>query len=226
MDSTTSGSVRKAELPSRQAATLTGDESLHLPEFDAPPRNPVELLHRWLDIATEKGVREPRAVVLATANELGRPSSRVVLLKEITDDGELVFTTHVNSRKGRDLAATPWASVNFYWRETLQQINVSGPVEPLPAARSDELFAERPVAAQATTAVSAQSTTLSDEQEMADRAQRLIDAGDPLPRPTGWGGYLLRPDAIEFWHGRANRLHRRLEYTRDGAAWAHRRLQP
>jgi dihydrophenazinedicarboxylate synthase len=214
---------RVAGTPSAQ--TLSGDEGVDLPEFDRPPADPLPVLDRWLAAAAEYGVREPLAVSLATVDERGRPSSRTVLVKEIAD-GALVFTSHTGSRKGRELATTPWASVNFYWRETMQQISLAGPVEPLTAERSDALFAERPVAAQATTAVSRQSHPLGDEQVLHRRAQELIDAGAPLARPDGWSGYRLIPHAIEFWHGRASRLHRRLAYVRDGDVWTHQRLQP
>jgi dihydrophenazinedicarboxylate synthase len=205
--------------------TLSGDESIELPEFDDPPADPIALLHRWLAIAAEYDVREPGAVVLATADAQGRPSSRVVLLKEIAD-GALVFTTHTDSRKARDLAASGWASMTFYWRETSQQITVRGPVEILPDARSDELFDQRPPAAQATTAVSEQSRPLADERLLHIRAQALIDAGAAVPRPHGWAGYRLVPQAVEFWQGRVSRLHRRLEYTRTDTAWTNERLQP
>lgn len=109
-----------------------------LPEFDDPPAEPVALIGRWLAGAAEHEVREPLAVSLATADAEGRPSNRIVLLKGVVD-GALIFTTHTGSHKGRDLAATPWAAVNFYWRETLQQITVDGPVEPLSQERSDAL---------------------------------------------------------------------------------------
>ncbi|HUZ25380.1 MAG TPA: pyridoxal 5'-phosphate synthase [Streptosporangiaceae bacterium] len=163
--------------------------------------------------------------MLATVGADGRPSSRVVLLKEIAD-GALVFTSHTGSRKGRDLAVTPWASMTFYWRETLQQVTAAGTVGLLPDAQSDDLFAERPPAARVTTAVSRQSSPLTSEQELADRARSLLESGDPIQRPQGWGGYRLSPERIEFWQGRRDRLHRRLEYTREGSLWTSQRLQP
>ncbi|MDH6622290.1 pyridoxamine-phosphate oxidase [Streptomyces sp. LBL] len=212
-------------MPQTKSNTLSGDESIVLPEFDAPPADPVALAHEWIASAKARGVREPLAVSLATADAASRPTTRVVLIKELTAEG-FVFTSHTGSRKGRDLKANPFASVNFYWRETLQQITAAGRVISLSTERSDELFAERPVAAQATTAVSTQSTPLSDEDELHARANELIDAGVPLPRPVGWGGYLLIPDEIQFWQGKASRLHRRLIYTRTAGGWDSERLQP
>ncbi|WP_406727104.1 phenazine biosynthesis FMN-dependent oxidase PhzG [Streptomyces sp. GD-15H] len=207
--------------------TLSGDTGLVLPEFDTPPQDPHPLMRAWLDSAVAREVREPYAAVLATADPSGRASSRVLLVKEIDDRG-LLFTSFRGSRKGRNLAETPWASLTFYWRETLQQLTVQGPVEVLTGEESDELFARRPLAAQATTAVSRQSRPLGDETELKARAKALVDAGDPVARPDEWSGYRLVPQAIEFWYGSPDRLHRRLRYDRaaDTADWTHQRLQP
>ncbi|MFJ8859851.1 phenazine biosynthesis FMN-dependent oxidase PhzG [Streptomyces sp. NPDC102451] len=210
------------------ADTLTGDTTLSLPEFDAPPEEPLALLRAWLDGAHERGVREAKAAVLATADSSGRPSSRVVSVKE-ADAGGLVFTSFRGSRKGRELADQPWASLTFYWRETLQQLTVAGTVEPLADGESDRLFAERPRAAQATTAVSRQSRPLDDEPALRERARELVAAEGPLTRPAEWTGYRLLPGSVEFWYGSPDRLHRRLHYERpapDTAIWTHRRLQP
>jgi len=210
----------------RLAETLSGDASLELPEFDAPPADPVELLREWLRSAVERGVREPRAVTLSTCDAAGVPSARTLLLKEVDGAGRLVFTSHTGTRKGRDLAANPVAAVTFYWRETVQQITVTGSVRPATAEESDRLFAARPVAAQAATSASQQGAPLDDEQQLYREAARLTVPGRPLPRPAGWGGYHLEPEAIEFWHGRASRLHRRLAYRRLDGSWTAGRLQP
>ncbi|MEH6374924.1 phenazine biosynthesis FMN-dependent oxidase PhzG [Streptomyces sp. KLMMK] len=213
---------------SENVQTLSGDSSLHLREFDAPPADPMALLREWLDEALRREVREPFAAVLATADEEGRPSTRVLLVKDLDDRG-LVFTSFKGSRKGRDLAARPAASMTFYWRETLQQITLSGTVEELTAEESDDLFARRPLAAQATTAVSRQSRPLVDEAELRARARELVESGGPVPRPTEWTGYRLVPETVEFWYGSPDRLHRRLAYERPDQqtqAWTHRRLQP
>ena len=205
--------------------TLTGDTSLVLPEFADPPADPVTLLRNWLHAAVEYGVREPYAMVLATADAAGMPSSRVVLLKDVDPRG-LVFTTHAASRKGTDLAARPYASATFYWQETLQQVHVAGAVEQLTPAESDALFAERPVSAQATTAASRQSAPLDDENALRQRAADLLATGAVVARPDGWAGYRLAPSGIEFWHGSVDRLHRRLRYDLGPAGWTPQRLQP
>ncbi|HEY2673493.1 MAG TPA: phenazine biosynthesis FMN-dependent oxidase PhzG [Rugosimonospora sp.] len=205
--------------------TLTGDTPLVLPEFDDPPADPIALLRGWLDDAVARGVREPYSMVLATADADGTPSSRIVLLKGLDPHG-LVFTTHTGSHKGADLAVRPYASATFYWRETLQQLHVTGPVRQLPPAESDALFAERPAAAQATTAASRQSAPLDDETALRQRAADLLTAGTPITRPDGWAGYRLEPAGIEFWHGSIDRLHRRLRYDHHPAGWTPQRLQP
>jgi pyridoxamine 5'-phosphate oxidase len=204
--------------------TLSGDPTLVLPEFEAPPEDPLPLLERWLQLADEKGVREPRALALATADAEGRPSNRILLLKQVVP--ALVFAGSYESRKGRDLAVNPRAAGTLYWRETLQQIVVEGPVRKLSEAESDALFAERPPAGQATTVASSQGEQLADPAELRDAASALTHDAESLHRPRRWGGYRLDPDLIEFWHGSPDRLHRRLLYVKEDGAWTHRRLQP
>jgi pyridoxamine 5'-phosphate oxidase len=204
--------------------TLSGDASLDLPEFDAPPADPLPLLERWLAAADERGVREPRALALATADEAARPSTRIVLLKQIAP--AVVFAFSSASRKGRDLAANPRAAGTLYWRETLQQIVFEGPVGRLSEAESDALFAERPPLGRAATAASRQGRVLPDPEALRAEAVELARAEGPVQRPDDWSGYRLDPDVIEFWHGSTDRLHRRLLYVKQGNAWTHRRLQP
>jgi pyridoxamine 5'-phosphate oxidase len=209
---------------SEAVETLSGDATLELPEFDAPPEDPLPLLERWLQLADERGVREPRALALATADAEGRPSSRILLLKQATPF--LVFAGSYESRKGRDLAANPRAAGTLYWRETLQQITVEGPVQKLSEEESDALFAERPEAAQASAVASNQGEPLSDPAELRQSAKAIAAKDEPLSRPPHWGGWRLEPDLIEFWHGSPTRFHRRLLYVKCKGAWQHQRLQP
>ncbi|MEU6114169.1 phenazine biosynthesis FMN-dependent oxidase PhzG [Streptomyces sp. NPDC047117] len=209
-----------------RSAALTGDTTLELTEFDTPPAEPLDLLSTWLDSAAQRGVREPNAAVLATSDGGGRPSARVLLIKEFDGRG-LVFGSARGSRKGRDLAERPWASLSFYWRETLQQLTVTGPVEVLSPVASDALFAARPEAARAASAVSEQSRPLTDDHALRARARDLLTAGGPVSRPEGWVGYRLVPESIEFWYGSPDRLHRRLRYDRaPDESWSWERLQP
>ncbi|HEY6144847.1 MAG TPA: pyridoxal 5'-phosphate synthase [Solirubrobacterales bacterium] len=209
---------------SEPVETLSGDPDLELPEFDAPPAEPLPLAERWLRGADERGVREPRALALATADAAGRPSNRIVLLKQAHP--AIVFAFSADSRKGRELAANPRAAGTLYWRETLQQIVFEGPVERMSAAESDQLFAERPAAGQAATVASDQGGTLADPERLRREAADLAGQGEALRRPEDWGGYRLDPDLIEFWHGSPIRLHRRLLYVKKGERWEHKRLQP
>jgi pyridoxamine-phosphate oxidase len=214
---------RLCEVP-KQVETLSGDPSLELPEFDAPPAEPLPLLESWLKDADARGVREPRALAFATADVAGRPSNRIVLLKQASPS--IVFAFSSNSRKGRDLAANPRAAGTLYWRETLQQVVIEGPVERMSPDESDRLFAERPPTGQATTIASRQGVELDDPERLRQEADALARGDGPLRRPEDWSGYLLDPDLIEFWHGSPDRLHRRLLYTRTDGRWAHQRLQP
>ena len=213
------------------ADTLTGDESLILPEFDDPPGAPLPLVREWLDRADARGVLEVRVAALATVGfdaDAGHPapSVRMVLIKGLDASG-LIFTTYSSSRKGRDIAANPRASVVFYWRETMQQLKVDGVVEQLGDEDSDRLFAERPRSAQATTAVSHQGRPLDSEERLAAEARHLADGDAEIGRPEDWSGYRLRPTGIEFWHGRTDRLHRRLAYVlQPDGQWEATRLQP
>jgi dihydrophenazinedicarboxylate synthase len=208
----------------RPIETLSGDPALELPEFDSPPADPLPLLERWLRTADERGVREPRALALATADADGRPSCRILLLKQVVP--ALVFAGSYESRKGRDLAVNPRAAGTLYWRETLQQVVVEGPVRRLSEGESDALFGARPPAGQATTVASEQGKPLDDPAELREAASSLGRGEGPLRRPARWGGYRLDPDLVEFWHGSTDRLHRRLLYLKTEDRWDLRRLQP
>lgn len=208
-------------------ATLSGTPTQDLPEFERPPADPLPALWRWLEEAPGRGISEPHAAVLSTVDPSGMPRGRVLHVKDWDERG-LIFTSSTGSDKGRDLAADPRASLVFFWRETIQQIQVSGRVAPLEGDESDLLFAARPRVAQAASHASAQSRALGDEGELRARAEAHLTGEEPLPRPEEWTGYRLVPSSVEFWCGSPDRLHRRLRYTRaaEGEKWSATRLQP
>jgi pyridoxamine 5'-phosphate oxidase len=193
-------------------------------EFSDPPADPIRLVRDWFDQAKARGVREPGAVALATVSARGVPSSRMIQTLDITDRG-LVFTSHSTSPKGRDIAETGWGSGVLYWRETNQQIILTGQVELLDAARADAYWVARPVETQAMSVVTRQSQPLAHEAELLAEAARLASSG-PLHRPDTWCAYQLVPSTVEFWQSSPDRLYRRIRYHRDDAGWTNLRLQP
>ncbi|GAB2611354.1 phenazine biosynthesis FMN-dependent oxidase PhzG [Streptomyces capparidis] len=205
--------------------SLSGEVDLDFPEYAAPPPEPMGLVQRWIEEATARGVREPRALALATADEHGRASTRMVAVLEVSPRG-LVFTTHSTSQKGREMAATGWASGVLYWRETGQQLVLSGPVPRLTDEKADALWFARPAPLHAMSAASRQSEPLDDAEALRAHARDLGAAGTPLPRPARFAGYRLEPSVVEFWCAASDRLHRRLRYDRDGDGWRASRLQP
>ncbi|WP_423383276.1 pyridoxal 5'-phosphate synthase [Burkholderia sp. LMG 32019] len=193
--------------------------------FQDPPHEPIPVLRAWLDSARASGVLEPGAMALATTGAEGHASTRMVQVLDVGPDG-LLFTTHAGSQKGREIAAFGWASGVLYWRETKQQIVVSGPIGSISIEASDALWAKRSPVTYPMSSVSLQSETLDDEQALRAKAQRLVDAGMPFPRPVGWLGYALRPTIIEFWQASPDQLHNRLRYDATANGWTSRRLQP
>ena len=195
------------------------------------PADPLALLRRWLDEAAATGMTDANAMTLATAGADGRPSARTVLLRGVGDDG-LRWYTNRESLKGRQLAENPRAQLLFYWRELGRQILVHGAVRELPDGESDAYFADRPRASRFGAWAARQGTVMSVRAELLDRV-RAIEAEHPgdgdVPRPPYWGGYVLEPDAIEFWQAGEYRLHDRFVYVRDPAAatgWRIDRLSP
>jgi pyridoxamine 5'-phosphate oxidase len=189
--------------------------------------DPLQQFRRWYADAEAAGIRAPHAMALATATPKGAPSSRMVLLKGLDEDG-FAFHSGYASRKGGDLDVNPRAALLFYWDPLGRQVRVEGNVERVSATESDAYFATRPRAAQLAANASRQSTVLADRAELDARFAELEReyAGREVSRPEHWGGYCLRPDTYEFWQHREDRLHDRLRYRHDGRAWRMERLSP
>ncbi len=182
---------------------------------------------RWLAEAVAAGITEPNAMVLATAAD-GAPSTRTVLLKGVDARGFVLYT-NLASRKATQLAVNPRAALTFPWIDLQRQVGVTGRVEPVDGREADAYFASRPRGSQLGAHASPQSAVVGSRTELEERLRRLeaeFPEGAAVPRPAGWGGLRVVPDAVEFWQGRPNRLHDRLRFRADGAGWVVERLAP
>ncbi len=188
--------------------------------------DPLKQFERWLNEAIVAKVCEPTAMNVATVNEQGKPTSRVVLLKEVNEQG-FVFFTNYHSQKGRALQHTPFTALNFFWGELERQVRIEGRVEKLPAVQSDEYFASRPYTSRVGAWASKQSAVISSKNVLLAKAAQIA-AKHPLnvPRPPHWGGYVVIPEMIEFWQGRPSRLHDRIRYRLEKEHWVIERLSP
>ncbi len=190
--------------------------------------DPIELFTRWFDEAVGAGGREPNAMSLATVDESGCPSVRIVLCKEFDRKG-FVFYTNLDSRKGRELRINPNASLLFFWPDLERQVRISGRVERVSDAEADDYFSQRPLAARIGAWASPQSEVIATravlEQRFAQMEQRFSKSKEP-PRPAHWGGLRLKPAAMEFWQGRQSRLHDRLLFSWHAEQWERVRLAP
>jgi pyridoxamine 5'-phosphate oxidase len=195
-----------------------------LDETDVDP-DPLRQFAAWFEEAGAAGVRAPEATAVATATPDGQPSVRMVLLKGFDERG-FVFYTGYESRKGRELTANPRAALLFHWDPLGRQVRIEGPVERVAETESDAYFASRPRGAQISASVSTQSRVVESRASLEALAAELEARAGELPRPPAWGGFRLAPETYEFWQHRANRLHDRLRYSRDGVGWKIERLGP
>ena len=188
---------------------------------------PLELLLRWLAEAEATGMVDHNAMTVATAGADGRPSARTVLLRSCDAEG-LRFYTNRESLKGRQIAQNPRAQLLFFWRELGRQIFVHGPIEPTSDADSDAYYGSRHRLSRIGAWASRQGTPIADRAELLDANARFDEQypGEEVPRPPYWGGYLVRPRAIEFWQAGEFRLHDRFVYAREGDGWRVERLSP
>ena len=189
---------------------------------------PLLQLRKWLDEAVENEHTEPTAMTLATVDETGQPSQRVVLLKDISDKG-LTFFTNYLSKKGKHIAYNPKGAVNFFWAILERQVRLEGRIKKLSDKNSDAYFALRPRESQIGAWASPQSESVSDSAFLNKRYQEVEREfnGKEVPRPPHWGGYVLIPHRVEFWQGRPGRMHDRFVYQLNGkGGWDIDRLAP
>jgi pyridoxamine 5'-phosphate oxidase len=191
------------------------------------PGDPFVLFDHWFQDASNAGIALPESMTLATTTPEGKPSARVVLLKAV-EDGGFVFYTNYESRKGRELAAAPHAALVFHWAPLERQVRVEGRVTQVAGDTSDAYFASRPLGSRHSALASPQSSVVPGRAWLEAQVKGVIARyGHDVPRPPHWGGYCVHPEAIEFWQGRADRLHDRLVYSRRGDGdWSLTRLAP
>lgn len=189
--------------------------------------DPFQQFEIWMQDAINNKGFEPNAMSVATATPDGKPSIRVVLLKELTNQG-FVFFTNYNSRKGNEIAQNPHAAIVFDWHVMERQVRIEGRIEKISEHDSDTYFNSRPEGSKIGAWVSPQSKIVKGREELDQLQQQteLRFANQPIPRPPHWGGYILIPHRIEFWQGRTSRLHDRIVYNRNGDSWEVVRLAP
>jgi pyridoxamine 5'-phosphate oxidase len=188
--------------------------------------NPLVQFNTWFTEAVEAKVNEPNAMNLATVKSSGKPSSRIVLLKGIEEQG-FVFYTNYESHKGKELQVHPFGSLCFFWPELERQVRIEGHIKKVEATRSDDYFQSRPYESQLGAWVSPQSQVI-DTREFLEQKINSVKKQYPqvVPRPPHWGGFILVPESIEFWQGRESRLHDRMLYELTAGSWQLSRLAP
>ena len=204
------------------------DQPAALTKTNVDP-NPIRQFQVWYDETLAHGVSEQDAIsmTLATATEGGEPDARIVLLKSFDDRG-FVFYTNYQSRKGKELRDNPRACLLFYWSQLWRQVRIEGAVEKVSEAESNTYFQSRPVGSKLGAWASNQSEVVASREALENRFTELQERfGEDVPRPPHWGGYRVKPTAIEFWQGQENRLHDRLRYSlQEDGSWLIERLGP
>lgn len=204
-----------------------GTGSLDIKDVDP---SPTEQFHKWFQQAVDAKVYQPETVTLATASlPSGKPSARIVFMKELDDRGFVVYSNWETSRKAADVASNPQAALTFWWRELERQVRVEGHVERLPPQESQVYYDTRIRGSRIGAWASPQSQVLSGREELEKRVEEVekrFEGQEKIPVPPFWGGLRILPEMVEFWQGRQSRLHDRIRYTKDGEGWKVERLSP
>lgn len=191
------------------------------------PEFPIEQFNKWMRDAIDAELSEPNAMVLATCTRDGKPSARIVLLKEVSADGFVFFTNYM-SRKGNELSENSASALVFDWHEIERQVRIEGNIEKVSETDSDTYFNARPSNSRLGAWASPQSRVLKNREELENLQKEFEEkfSNRAIPRPPHWGGYVLSPTSIEFWQGRPGRLHDRVLYTLTSSGWEKQRLAP
>lgn len=214
-------------LDSKKIADIRKDYTLRVFDETHVNPNPIVQFNEWFNEALNAEVLEPNAMTLATVGFDGKPCARIVLLKGIEENG-FIFYTNYDSNKGKQIRANPFAALVFFWPELQRQVRIEGSVERIPEQDADAYFASRPFESQIGAHASMQSQTLKNREELEAEFERLkaLFTTTPLLRPKHWGGFKVKANKIEFWQGRASRLHDRFEFNLIKEDWVYRRLSP
>ncbi|MBX9850581.1 MAG: pyridoxamine 5'-phosphate oxidase [Cytophagaceae bacterium] len=189
--------------------------------------DPLRQVEQWLNEAINAGLYEPTAMVLATVSKNGKPSSRVLLAKGITNEG-LIFYTNYTSKKAREISANSFGAINFFWPELERQVRLEGSIEKISREESEKYFQSRPKGSQIGAVVSSQSEVIESRdllEKMKVELEKKYEEKN-IPCPDNWGGYILKPDYFEFWQGRPSRLHDRIIFVKENYSWKIQRLAP
>ena len=209
-------------------ADIRAEYSKHTLDISDVQGDPIEQFQLWFDEANKVEISEVNAMHLSTVNPNGMPSSRIILLKGIENNG-FVFFTNYQSDKGKDLDANPAAALLFFWKELERQVRIQGHVEKISKDDSEQYFQSRPKGSQIGAWTSPQSTVIESRELLEEREKAIAEKykdEEVLPKPEQWGGYILKPICIEFWQGRPNRLHDRILYSQVDGHWKINRLAP
>lgn len=191
-------------------------------------KDPIKQFEKWWQEAIDSKIEEPNAMVLATCDQAGKPSARIVLLKSIHKNG-FVFFTNYESQKSQEIKNNPFVALVFFWEELERQIRIEGKVKKISKKESDDYFSQRPRESQLGAWSSPQSSVINDAGFLQENFKKYKDifGSKNIPRPNFWGGFLVEPHLIEFWQGRPGRLHDRIQYNfNKNNKWEFQRLAP